>query len=238
MNKVALIGGMGPEAGVDALSRFLGACRLRIERSGRAVTDQAYPPHMVVQCPIPDRTAALLHDGPSPLPGLVGAMGTAMAFGARYVGIACNTAHFWHAELQRLFPEIDIVHMPHEAAKAVRARGAKRCAILGTAATLHGGLYSKALAEVGVDVLPQPEEDARRVHEGIFEIKGGDFEKGRALIQPRLSDLVQRADAVILGCTELGLIVDAHLYQEKVIDAADILADALAEKACGARGGP
>lgn len=231
MNHVALIAGMGPDAGADALMRFLEACRGQIRQANRRITDQAYPPHVLVQYPIPDRTAALLDGGESPVPGLVSAMGAAKAAGAGVFGIACNTAHFWYDELARLFPDLDIVHIAHEAARTVSRSGAKTCAVLATRATQRGGLYATALAGAGVGVVEQTPAQEEAIHQAIFDIKSGKLAAGRAVVQQRLAALLESVDAVVLGCTELGLVVDTNPYQGRVIDAATSLAEALAAKA-------
>lgn len=224
---------MGPDAGADVLMRFLEACRGQLRAARQSVTDQAYPPHVLIQFPIPDRSAALLKGGPSPVPGLVSAMGVAKASGAGVFGIACNTAHFWFDELRTLFPDSDLVHIADETARVVRLAGAKKCAVLATKATQRGGLFSKAMASVGVQVLEQSENEEDAIHQAIFSIKAGDLNRGRAMVTAHLKRLLESADVVVLGCTELGLVVDAKRHPGQVVDAATSLAEALAAKAYG-----
>lgn len=236
MNHVALIAGMGPDAGADALTRFLRACRRELQRAGRPVNDQAYPPHVLVQHPIADRSAALLQGGASPVPGLVGAVSVAKASGARVLGIACNTAHFWHGELQTLFPDLDILHIADETARALHRSGARTCAVLATAATQRGGLFKRALAAHGLAAIAQASADEDTVHRAIFAIKAGRPEEGGPLVKGVLERLLDRVDSVVLGCTELGLVIDADRLPGRVVDAATELASALAAKAYGTYG--
>lgn len=231
MKQVALIAGMGPEAGADVLTRFLRACRRQMQASGVEVLDQSYPPHILVQYPVPDRTAALLHGGASPLPGLASAFAIAKASGARVCAIACNTAHFWYPELRNLFPELEILHIAEETARVVKDSGARTCAVMATSATIQKGLYSAALQRQGVACPTQFTADDEAIHRAIFQIKAGNLEDARRAITQRLDVLLQRADAVILGCTELGLVVQQDMYAGRVTDAADVLAHRLAAKA-------
>jgi len=234
LNAIALIGGMGPQAGADALARFLAACRGELRRRGREVTDQAYPPHVLVQFPVADRSQALLQGGASPLPGMIDAFRVARASGARVFGIACNTAHFWHGELSRRFRELDIVHIADETAAAVQRSGARSCAVLATLATQRGGLYQQALAARGIEVVAQADVELARTHAAIFEVKAGRLAQARQLLAPQLDRLLARADAVVLGCTELGLVLPAGSFPAgRVVDAADMLAAALAARAFG-----
>ncbi|RFP77270.1 aspartate/glutamate racemase family protein [Hydrogenophaga borbori] len=233
MNHVALIAGMGPDAGADTLARFLRACRRELQAAGRPINDQAYPHHVLVQHPIADRSAALLQGGASPVPGLVGAVGVAKAAGARTLGIACNTAHFWHGELQALFPDLEILHIADETARAVHRSGARTCAVLATAATQRGGLFRRALAAHGLDTVAQSPGDEEAVHRAIFAIKAGRPEEGGPPLRAMLEQLLDRVDSVVLGCTELGLVIDADPFAGRVVDAASELANALAAKAYG-----
>ena len=232
---IALIGGMGPEAGADALGRFLAACRGEMHRAGLEISDQAYPPHVLVQFPIPDRSQALLRGGASPLPGMVDAFCAARASGARVFGIACNTAHFWHRELSLLFPGSEIVHIADATAQAVKRSGARTCAVMATMATQQGGLYQEALGAHGLQAVDQDSDELHAVHEAIFAIKAGRTTEARDVLEDQLERLLDRADAVVLGCTELGLVLrPAHYPPGRVVDAADVLAATLASRAYSA----
>ena len=98
--KVGILGGMGPAAGADFLRLFVGACEARLRASGSPVSDQAFPEHWLAQLPVPDRTLALLEDGPSPFEGMTSGIEGLRSHGVASIAIACNTAHAWHANLQ------------------------------------------------------------------------------------------------------------------------------------------
>ncbi|WP_051235903.1 aspartate/glutamate racemase family protein [Ottowia thiooxydans] len=234
MKQIGLIAGMGPEAGGDMLMRFLHACRDEIVKTGHPVSDQAYPAHVLIQYPIPDRSSALLNGGTSPLPGLVKAIGAAQATGADVFGIACNTAHFWHEDLQTLFPDIDLLHIATETAEHVVNSGSRRCAVLATSATQRLGMYASAFEKLGLEVVKQPQEDDESTHRAIFDIKAGNLEAARHWLNSSVERLLQSVDTVVLGCTELGLVVHEGDYRKhQVTDAATVLARALAAKAYG-----
>ncbi|QGZ64268.1 amino acid racemase [Paraburkholderia acidisoli] len=229
---VAIIGGMGPEAGVDMTSRFLTACREEMARRGVPVTDQSYPPHVLIQYCVPDRTAAFQGMGDSPVPALVAALGTARAAGARLCGIACNTAHLWHEDMERLFPDMTLVHIAREAAATVRRTGAKTAAVLATTATQESGLYRRALVEAGLGVIERSPREMQQVHEAIFQIKAGALPAATRTLEAAVACALREADCVVLGCTELGLVIHPGQYAAgAVVDAADVLAARLAEQA-------
>ncbi len=232
VNPVAIIGGMGPEAGVDMTARFLKACRAELGRTGTEISDQSYPPHVLIQYRVPDRTAAFRGVGDSPLPALVAALGTARAAGARLCGIACNTAHLWHAEMAALFPELTLIHIARETAAAAKQRGARTVAVLATTATHESGLYRDALASAGLRFVERPAREIEAVHDAIFRIKSGELDAATPHIEMAVAAALRDADCVVLGCTELGLVIKPDAYAGgAVIDAAQVLAARLAQQA-------
>ena len=101
---VGILGGMGPAAGADFARLFVDSCTDVMRAMGVAVTDQAYPEHWLAQVPIPDRSASLLlgsRGADAPLESMKQVAARLGALGARTLAIACNTAHAWHASLQR-----------------------------------------------------------------------------------------------------------------------------------------
>jgi aspartate racemase len=64
------------------------------------------------------------------------AMGKLAALGATTVAIACNTAHAWHGELQRYFPQLEVLHV----ARALARKGIKEVGLLATEGTYRSGL--------------------------------------------------------------------------------------------------
>ncbi|WP_281366320.1 aspartate/glutamate racemase family protein [Paraburkholderia fynbosensis] len=229
LQPVAIIGGMGPEAGVDMTSRFLEACRSEMRLLGQAIRDQSYPPHVLIQFCVPDRTAAFRGEGASPVPALVAALGTARAAGAKVCGMACNTVHLWHKDVVELFPGLELVNIAEETAKAAKRVGAASAAVLATSATQESGLYRNALEERGLRVVDRSTDEMNDVHRAIFQIKAGNVAAATPIIEAAVASALAEADCVVLGCTELGLVIKPESYATgAVLDAADVLASRLA----------
>lgn len=148
--KVGILGGMGPAAGADFLRLFVGACEARLRASGSPVSDQAFPEHWLAQLPVPDRTLALLEDGPSPFEGMVSGIEGLQSHGVATIAIACNTAHAWHAKLQRSHPDVELLHIVEETAKYLAAQRIDAVCLLATQGTYSLGFYQAALAERGI----------------------------------------------------------------------------------------
>ena len=235
---VGILGGMGPAAGADFARLFVQACTDRLQREGHAVTDQAFPEHWLVQPPVPDRTRAL-ESGErehSPLEPMLRAVERLASVGARHVAIACNTAHAWHARIQAHLLGIEVLHIAQEVARELTASGARRVGLLATRGTYACGIYEEALANAALEChLPQ-EAEREALMRGIYQgVKAGDLPLAQRIFEDVAAALVQRhnLDVLVLGCTEIPLALKRvgqapHVH---LLDAAQVLAEALAQRA-------
>jgi len=221
---VGVLGGMGPLATLDFLRKILAATP--------ATSDQQHVPVLVSSIPqIPDRASAFRGTGPSPLNAMLDSGRRLVAGGAGLIVIPCNTAHLWFDELRRELrsPMLHLVDAAlHEAAQICGAEG--RIGLLATDATLDSGLYCKRMSNTLARremewCLPTEAQTSDWVMPAIAAVKAGDLAKGRALLQLAAEALRQRgAQAVVLACTEIPIVLDADSANMPVVDATAALA--------------
>ena len=219
---VGVLGGMGPLATVDFLSKLLAATP--------AARDQEHVPVVVSAIPqVPDRTLAFRGEGDSPLPAMVDSARRLKAAGAGLVVIACNTAHLWFDELRDAvgLPMLHLVDAAIDDAAAIAGPGG-RVGLLGTDATLASGLYVNRGGAAASSIrwlLPTAREMTELVMPGIAAVKAGDLDAGRARLAAAAEALQGRgATALVLGCTEIPLVLDARSAPLPVVDATAALA--------------
>jgi aspartate racemase len=141
--------------------------------------------------------------------------------GADFVIICTNTMHKMADEVQGVI-RIPILHIVDVTAEAIRANGEKRIGLLGTKFTMEQEFYKGRLRDkYGLEILIPGEEDRQVVHDILYselclgEIKELSKNKFKSIIQ----NLVERgAQSVILGCTEIPLIVSQDDYDIPVYD--------------------
>ena len=131
------------------------------------------------------------------------------AAGAQGLLIATNTMHKVVDDVQAV-TNLPIIHIADATAKAIQAQGLTKIAILGTQFTMTQDFYKQRLIDVGLQVLI-PENDARaEVHRIIYdELCQGQFlDSSRQYYSQVIKDLANEgAEGVILGCTEIGLLI-------------------------------
>lgn len=199
---LGVLGGMGPEAAVEFLRRLI--------RLTPADSDQQHIPVLLLNDPrIPDRTAAIKREGPSPVHELIDAAGKLEAAGCDLIVIPCNTAHVWFREISAAVetPFLNIIKAT--VGEAVSLVPDPVVGLLATDGTLSSGLYQDALEEKGVDFLQPDEADQRSVMEIVFDIKReGATKAAQERLESVMSRLVERgANVLVAGCTELPLVL-------------------------------
>ena len=228
---IGLIGGMGPAATADML--------LKITKLTDAKRDQDHV-HVIIDSNIniPDRTAAILHGGEDPLPQLKASANLLENAGADMLIIACNTAHYFVAELAK-HTSLPIISMPEETAHLLKERGIKKAALLATDGTVQSGVYQSVLdAEEIETIYPNHEQQAVIMSVIYNYIKRGILDASKLPVREVLDiciDLKKRgAEVVLLACTELPVAFEVmDLFDDSCVDPTEVLA-AAAIRAAGA----
>lgn len=143
---------------------------------------------------------------------LVGAAQGLEKAGADFVLICTNTMHKLADAVQSRIG-IPLLHIADATAEAVRRAGMRRVGLLGTRFTMEEEFYRGRLANrFGLEVVVPDAEDRQTVHRIIYEelCAGAVRPESKALVSGIMNRLeTLGAEGVILGCTELGLLVDA-----------------------------
>lgn len=148
--------------------------------------------------------------------------------GAHCVLICTNTMHLVAEQVavQSRLPLIDIID---ETAAALRADQRRRPLLLATKYTMEHGFYADRMAQHGIELIIPTTADRQTVHTVIFD----ELCQGRISDTSRLAYLsviekarLQGADSVILGCTEIGLLIDPDQLSLPGYDSTLLHADA------------
>jgi aspartate racemase len=154
--------------------------------------------------------------------------------GADFVVICTNTMHKM-AEAVQAAIEIPILHIADPTAERIKACQYTRIGLLGTRFTMEQDFYKGRLVDkYGLDVLVPDAEDREVVHRIIYDelCLGIIKPESRVLYQQTLDKFAaQGAEAVILGCTEITLLIQQEHSPLPVFDTTHIHAVAAVEYA-------
>ena len=223
---IGILGGMGPEATADLFRMII--------RATPAEKDQDHIRVIIDSNPkIPDRTAAITDEGPSPLPEMMKTAKNLERAGADLIIIPCNTAHYYYEKLKKSV-RIPVLNMVELTAQTVRKRfpNVKKIGFIGTTGTIMAGIYNRTLER---KVIYPSQKLQDRVMEAIYDnIKAGRVLKGKKIIADVATHLIHEgAEIIICGCTEVSMVLKSGDVPVPVVDPLQILAEAAVAEALG-----
>ncbi|MBQ8799943.1 MAG: aspartate/glutamate racemase family protein [Lachnospiraceae bacterium] len=144
--------------------------------------------------------------------------------GADFIVICTNTMHKVASEVQREI-SIPVIHIAEATADELRKHGITKVGLLGTKYTMTQEFYKSKLIEAGIDVLIPDEEGITTVNDVIYkELCLGIISEQSKQKFVSVIESLQRdgAQGVILGCTEIGLLIGQEDTALPVFDTTQI----------------
>jgi aspartate racemase len=151
--------------------------------------------------------------------------------GADCVLICTNTMHLVAPEVASGI-DVPLIHIIDETAKALVAKGLKRPLLLATRYTMEHGFYAERMRAAGIELMVPEADDRGAMHDIIFDelcagvVRPGSRERAIAMIEAAKR---QGADSIILGCTEICLLLDPQDLPLPGIDSTAVHACAAVE---------
>jgi aspartate racemase len=154
--------------------------------------------------------------------------------GADFFLICSNTMHRTAEEIARAV-KIPLLHIVDPTAERIKAQGIRRLGLLGTAFTMEQEFYKQRFErDFGLDILVPDAHDRALVHRVIYEelVQGQIQPASREAYRNVIARLVDRgAEGLILGCTEIMLLVGPEDSAVPLFDTTSIHAEAAVEQA-------
>lgn len=206
--KLGIVGGVGPAATVDFMEKIINRTK--------ACRDQDHIRMIVEHNPqIPDRTNNLIHGGIDPTIPLYSACQKLEQAGVDAIAIPCNTAHAFVDRIQHHLTvpilnmlELTVGHIVTQHPEC------KNIGLLATTGTVQSGIYRNALEQDGLKCLVPDENFQEMVMAVIYGPKGVKAGFDQDFCRHQLYKVVDHmqsngCEAIILGCTELPLVLSA-----------------------------
>jgi aspartate racemase len=220
--KIGILGGMSPESTIAYYEQIT---RTYSERFG----DYGYPEIIIysvsfqpyVDWPRQERWDLVAQ-------GLGEAARRLEAAGADFIVMATNTMHLVFDEIQASI-QIPMLSLLDAVGEAILAAEMKTVGLLGTRYTMEKPLYQDALGQRGITVLVPDAEDRRYVDAVIYDelVAGQVRDESRRGFTTVISRLAERgAQGVILGCTEIPMLVNETDAGMRLFDTTAIHAEA------------
>ncbi|MDL2217706.1 amino acid racemase [Christensenellaceae bacterium OttesenSCG-928-M15] len=228
MKKLGLVGGVGPASTVEYYKGINEGYQKRLNRPSKSGEN---PPMLIDSLNL--STAYDLverKDWESFTKLFTDSIHRLARAGAEFAAISANTAHIVFDDIQAQSP-IPVIGIVDETCKYAQARGCKKLIVFGTGFTMNSGMYETKCAQYGITAIVPTAADQQAIHDIIFpNLEAGivlEEEKAVMLeIAKRMLDEHQ-ADALVLGCTELPLIIQEGDLNTNVLDTTNIHIEAI-----------
>lgn len=224
---VGIVGGVGPEAS----NKF---CEFLVKYKN-AKSDQENISFLHYCNPqIPDRTEFILGNGVDPTPEFIESCKLLQNSGADFLVIPCNTAHYFLPEIQK-HVSIPILDMTKLLIKKILEENPpiRKIGILATTGSIKARIYQEYFERLGIEsILPSEEEQENLVMHAVYGANGIKAGK-KTIAKKKLIDIAHRliergAEVLVLGCTEIPLVLkqkdfDIKLFDPMAISAKEII---------------
>jgi len=155
--------------------------------------------------------------------------------GADFIVICSNTMHKVAPAIQKGV-DIPLLHIADATAKAIKVQNVSKVGLLGTKFTMEQAFLKEKLENHHLEIIIPDAEDRETIHQVIYEelVKGIISDKSRAAYLKIMDDLTSKgAQGIILGCTEIGLLVNKDHTSALLFDTTEIHAVSAVEMALG-----
>ncbi|RIE16546.1 aspartate/glutamate racemase family protein [Candidatus Cryosericum septentrionale] len=225
---LGIIGGMGPAATLDLFYKILKATPAKRDQDHIHIIIDDFPQ-------IPDRTAFLLGKGENPLPYILKSVKTLEKANVDVLCMPCNTAHYFVEDIRKAtpLPFISIIESTLNTIKR-SFENSKNIGLLATDGTIIGRVYHNIFEVERYRIITPIEEKQHEVMKIVYSIKAGKMEENVQAFEEIIEHMkFLGSELVILGCTELPILLKYFEPSLPVIDATSCLAKEIANFATG-----
>ncbi len=228
MQKIGLIGGLGPESTVDYYNRIINA----FKDNG---TSLDYPEILIYSV----RMAEFLDlmerkEYDKILVWMNERINALKNAGANFAAITANTPHVIFDQLNAVSP-LPLISIVETCCQKAKSMGLTKLGLFGTRFTMNENFYQEVFNKEGIELVVPEEKDKTIIHDKLFtEIELGIFKEETKML---LMNIVERMmdkhniDSLILGCTEFPLILNQPTYMGiPFLNTTQIHVDAIVER--------
>jgi aspartate racemase len=222
---VGILGGMGPMSTADLLRKVTEKTPVKHEREHLRMLIDSRPQ-------IPDRPAALMGTGPSPVPMLQESARMLERWGAELIAIPCNTAHGFLADVQAAvgIEVLDMIGIVGREISKHFPEGAP-VGLLSTTAAQRLRIFHDRMPRLDL-VVPEASVQEELVAGAILQVKLEDtFQEPRRKLLEAIDSLKPAPVAVIAGCTEVELAFQGADGPVPIFRPLDLLAEEIVTRA-------
>ena len=218
---MGVLGGMGPEATLSFYSRVIKRCQ---ENLGSKYSEDF--PHIIINSTQnPDGKIWKNFDESKLKKSLFDNCILLENAGVDFIVMPCNSVHFF-IDFIRSATKVKVVSIVEETAKEIKTSGVHKVLLLSTGFTSKNKVYDLKLVEYNIDFIKPSDREQTEIEDIIIEVAGGNVTPS---LKQRLVAIIEKyrvtdqISGVVLGCTEIPLVLQSGSLDIPIFDTLDIL---------------
>ena len=219
--KIGILGGLSPESTVIYYLRI-------VRRYRELFGDHSYPEIIIYSMSFQKFVDWMAKDRWNEITDeLIRGIRNLAAAGADFALIATNTMHLVFDKVEKASP-IPLISIVDATAEAIKKEKINTVGLLGTVFTMERSLYRDGLAKYGIETIVPKKADRDYINKVIFEelCRGLIRDESRNNFKRIIEELAERgAEGIVLGCTEIPLLIDEIDVSTRIFDTTKIHAD-------------
>jgi len=222
---IGILGGMGPEATSDLYLRLI-----RSFQEKGAKYDSDFPSIFINSLALPDIVENIKSEN-DVVTMLIEAVKKLESYGVSFIAISCNSVFSYFEKMQNAV-SIPIINIMNETSNEARKKNYKKVGLLGTKLTISQKLFDKSLKKYKIEVInPTPTQQADITKIIMNILSGKKLEEDKINLKSIIKYLQRKgSEAVILGCTELPLILCQKDVDVELFDTTEVIVNAIMKK--------
>lgn len=223
--KIGILGGMGPEALSDM---YLAICKYYQVNFG-AKYDRDFPPMVMYSVPIPDVVESIENEQKT-LEMLIEAGKTLQDDNCDFIVIACNSVQFLLQDIRKAIV-IPVVGIADTVARNLKAKGYKKVGILATETTINKKIYNDELNKIDIELIAPDNDQQTIVTDVIMTQLAGNTSQSETEKLVKVTESLKQngAEAILIACTDLPLVITQKDTQIPLINCTEIYANEAAK---------
>lgn len=226
---IGILGGMGPESTAIFYQALIKQCQTQFG----AQYDEDYPEIFIYNLPIPDVVEGLKRPDET-LSMLIQGAKKIDSIGVNFMVMPCNTAHYFYPEMEKSIT-IPFICIFLATAKKIKSKGYTKVGLLATETTVKYKSYDIDFEKNGIELILPNNSDQKNLTQIIMNILAG---KKLNSDKKTLLNIIGRlkengAQAVVLACTDLPILLKQEDCDIKIFDTIEILAEATIQYCIG-----
>ncbi|MEK7497278.1 MAG: amino acid racemase [Patescibacteria group bacterium] len=227
--RIGILGGMGPESTVIFYQALVKQCQIQYN----AKYDKDYPEIFIYNLPIPDVVEGLKKPKET-LNILIKGVKKIDSIGVDFVVMPCNTAHYFYSSMSKSI-SVPFINIFSVVAEKIKLQELKKVGFLSTETTIRYKSFGDIFKKNSIKLIFPNQVDQNKLTQIILNILAGKKSKADKIQIKKIIKKMKQggAEAIVLACTDLPILIKQGDVGIKIFDTVEILAEATIKYAIG-----